>query len=474
MQSKPVIILQPRVQWIDPHINTDDKNTLSPLMNVFEALVKTHPQGGFQGCLAERWQVSDDAREWTFFLRKQVRFHSAQILTAQDVITSLKRMINPEVEGYLGTKGIYYHYLGSASITAADDLTMRLVLPYPMADLLDFLVKFPIAPHTCLHDPAARSIGTGPYRITHITEGRIEMRAFEHYWGEQPAFDTLIWFAEPDQTHRVEALLSGSADIISDLTPESAASVRGAKNACLASIESSLCTVFMCNHIRGVCTDRRVRQALNYGLDKDELIRQVMKGAARPINGPLTALHFGYNPEVPVYPHDPEKARALLAEAGYPDGMDLVLDVPTIIPDEAVALAEHMAEQYRRIGVRTVIKTFTDRTAYAEMVRAKQIDDACCFDSSPQSTYQVLSDKFHSGQHGPWWQGYQNREVDSLIDQAQATVDDTRRKEIYQQAYRLLHEDAPWIFLHNPILMWGLSPAVQGWKPNREGLIRLG
>jgi peptide/nickel transport system substrate-binding protein len=229
----------------------------------------------------------------------------------------------------------------------------------------------------------------------------------------------------------------------------------------------------MCNLQSGVCTDRRVRQALNYALDVPELIETVMEGAARPLNGPLTYLHFGNDPSAPPYPHDPEKARALLAEAGYADGLHLVLDVPTILPDEAPHLARRMAKQYAEVGIVTEIKEFTDRPGYADMVRAKQIDDACCFDSSPLSTYRVLHEKFHSGVRGPWWQGYSNPEVDALIDQAQATADNARRRDLYRRAYRMIRDDAPWIFLYSPTYSWGVGPRVRGWTAGNDGLIKL-
>ena len=229
----------------------------------------------------------------------------------------------------------------------------------------------------------------------------------------------------------------------------------------------------MCNLRSGVCADRRVRQALNYALDVPQIIDTAMHGAAQPLNGPLTCLHFGYDPETPPYPYDPDKARALLAEAGYADGLRLVLDVPTILPDEAPALARCMAEQYALVGIATEIREFADRPGYADMVRAKQMDDACCFDSSPLSTYRVLREKLHSGVRGPWWQGYINPEVDALIDQAQATADNARRQDLYRCAYRMIHDDAPWIFLYHPILFWGVGPRARGWAVGIDGLIRL-
>ena len=140
-----------------------------------------------------------------------------------------------------------------------------------------------------------------------------------------------------------------------------------------------MCTIFMCNLLSGICTDRRVRQALNYALDVSSLIETVMDGAAAPLNGPLTPLHFGRDPLVPSYSYSPEKALELLREAGYEKGLDVVLDIPAILPDEAPRLAELMAEQYEKVNIHATIREFKNRPKYATMVRAKQIDDACCF-----------------------------------------------------------------------------------------------
>ena len=107
------------------------------------------------------------------------------------------------------------------------------------------------------------------------------------------------------------------------------------------------------------------------------------------------------------------------------------------------------------------------------MVKAKQIDDACCFDSSPLSTYRIMREKFHSGIRGPWWQGYTNAEVDTLLNQAWTTADVTRRRDLYRRAYRLIRDDAPWIFLYNSILFWGVGPRARGWTPGIDGLVRL-
>jgi peptide/nickel transport system substrate-binding protein len=189
------------------------------------------------------------------------------------------------------------------------------------------------------------------------------------------------------------------------------------------------------------------------------------------LNGYLTSHHFGYNPDTPVYPYDPEKARSLIAEAGYGEGLDLVFDIPAGMPDEAPLLGRFMKEQYARVGISLEIKEHQDRAAYSEMVRDKNINDACCFDSSPRSTYRVLREKLQSTLEGPWWQGYENIEVNSLIQQAEATFDDTARQKIYWQIYTIVSDDAPWIFLYSPTRHYGVSSSLEDWRPRADGLL---
>jgi peptide/nickel transport system substrate-binding protein len=166
----------------------------------------------------------------------------------------------------------------------------------------------------------------------------------------------------------------------------------------------------------------------------------------------------------------------LLAEAGYPAGIDITVDIPTAMPDEARDLARCLVEQGAEAGIRVTVREHADRVAYAYMVRDKRIGDLCLFDSSPPSTYRVLREKFHSGVRGPWWQGYANAEVDRLIDEARGMVVAEDRTRLYRRAFNLIREDAPWLFLYAPHAAWGVSDRFAAtfpdWRPGDDGIIR--
>jgi peptide/nickel transport system substrate-binding protein len=455
----------------DPHIASDSSNRLSILFSVYEALVKLDEGGDYQPALAERWEVTEDARTWTFHLRDGVRFHNGEVLRASDVVATLGRVLDPAIGGSFGTQGVYISYLGDAEISALDDSTLRIVTGDPMADLLDLVVAMPISPAGELDKLPDEYVGSGPYRIAEESSDRLVLTAHDEYWGKTPDYREIVWIAEEDPEKRVEALLNGEADIAGGIGIQGQSRIAEDGRALSHEWDSGLAIIFMANSQQGPCQDRRVRQALNYAVDLDAIIAEIKHGAAKPLNGYLTPHHFGYNPDTPVYPYDPDRAKALLAEAGYPDGLELVFDIPSTMPDEAPDLARMMAEQYGRVGITLDIVEHQDRAAYSEMVREKRINDAAAFDSSPRSTYRVLREKIHSGLQGPWWEGYRNERVDSLIEEAQATVSDPERQAIYREIYTLIRDDAPWIFLYRPTRYWGVSPAMEDWRPRADGLL---
>ncbi len=459
-------ILQPSCPISDPHMWTDGRDRLSLRYAVYESLIRYGPDGGYQPSLAAAWSVEEDAATWTFEIYEGVRFHNGAPLTAQAVVSSLDRARGPGLPGELGTTGLYRSYLGDAEVQALDEHRVRVVTPAPMADLLDLLVEIPIVA------PGDPAVGTGRYRVAEAHEGEVRMVAVRDHRDGPAAYPRLLWRAEPSEARRLQALLDGEADLVTDLRPKDQAKIAGSKRGQFIVREGKVAVVFLCNTARGACADVRVRQALNYALDVPALIRDAVDGAAHPLNGPLTPRHYGHDPAAAPYPHDPARARALLAAAGYGNGLTLVVDIPTTHPDEAPRLTELMAKQYIEAGITLQINTFDDRPAYAEMVKAKRIDDACCFDSSPLSTWRVLREKFHAGVRGSWWQGYSNPQVDALLDQASAVIDPDRRQVLYRRAYRLIRDDAPWIFLYNPTLAWGLGPRAGTAEPGVDGAIR--
>ena len=469
--SRTLRILQKHTRIGDPHVTSDDVDRLSILYAIVEPLIRREPGGTYRPCLAARWSLSDDARTWTFQLREGVIFHDGKPFDAGDVVTSLTRIRDENVGGELGTTGVFQSYLAGSTIEAAGSHTVMLTTSEPTADLLDLLVDIPILSKAGIERLPEGFVGTGPYECKAHSEARVLLTRHPRYWAPDDRPLVIDWMSVPDPQERLIRLLAGRADVAGALPPWARDALDAASGIRLVRVQTSVCATFMGNLFEGLCTHRAARQALNYALNIPDLIRTVAHDAAFPLTGPLTAFHLGFDPETPGYSYDPKRARALLDEAGFGPTLGLTLDVPTTLPDEALDLAEKMAEYYSDIGIETRIITHQNRPAYAERVRAKKIHDAACFDSTPFSTFRVFREKFHSGLRGPWWLGYDNPRVNRLIDTARATVAVSERQGLYRQAYALLSEDAPWIFLYNPIRYLGARRDLGAWHPSPEGYL---
>ncbi|MEM8861062.1 MAG: ABC transporter substrate-binding protein [Chloroflexota bacterium] len=465
-----MIILQPSLRLADPHICTDFKDRLNVYTAIFDTLVRRDLSGRFVPQLAKSWQVSDDAKTWTFALRNNVIFHNGDGFSAADVVANLKRACDPVVGGELGTEGVWASYIGDAECVSLDETTVQLTLSRPMADLCELLMAIPILPKAVLSESPLPLIGSGPYRPISVTDHTVVLEPFNRCVTRQPSSaENLEFRAEPDEAQRLAAVQSGEAAMATALSAGSAEQLGES----VMSYESNLCVAMLINCMTGPGTNRNLRQALNYAINTQEMIDQARGGAAIPLNGPLTDLHFGCDSSIPPYSYDPAGARELV-ELAKAEGFDgkLDVDIPMILPDESPLLGDMLKQYCAAVGIEVTLHHYEDRPAYAHMVKRKDIHDVCCFDSSPLSTYRVLHEKINSYAAGPWWQGYDNPKVNNLLDQAARTVDDDARQKIYYEAYQMMHEDAPWIFLYRPTYFFGISGELPTVVISPEGILR--
>ncbi len=448
-----VTILQPRVPLGDPHDCTDAADELCILGAIYDTLLRREDTGFAPG-LAESWQVSGDARTWRFRLRDGVTFHDGTPCDAAPVQASLERMTR-EDKGYtLGSPAVWRQYLHGAEYRA-DGLDLTVRLAEPMADFPDVLVQgFLVAPGAFAAldagDPMAHC-GTGPYRLAARSEDEIRLEAAS----AGLANPSLTWRREPDPEARRRAVETGAAQVATAVDP--ASRTRGAT---LHRYRAPVAIIYLLNAAKGPLQDPRIRRALTLAVNREALIRDVMQGQAEPLPGFVSPAHFGADTTTGDT-HDPDSARILLAEAGHPNGLTLAVDCPTRLPDEAPELTQALAAQLAQVGITLNIHMHQDREAYAHMVRRKEIHDLCVFDSSPMSTFRVLYEKIDSRIAGAWWQGYENAQVEALIDAGRRTPDAAARAALYRQAYRLLQQDPPWLTLYNPmraILLAGDHP----------------
>jgi peptide/nickel transport system substrate-binding protein len=423
--------------------------------------------------LASSWAVQPDGLTWLFRIREGVTFHNGDKLTANDIVASMRRIIDPDLGGAFGTQGVYASYIGSAFFEAPKNDVFKIITNEPMADLLDLISDMPIAPSNELDILPNEYIGTGLYSVVSKTKEEVVMEKNRKHWGKKAIANEVTWIEISDPINRLEMVKNREANIGALIDYNAVKEHSDSNRSFIYSLESSLCIIFMMNLLKGVCKDRRIRQALNYGLDVDAIIQKVKQGTATRLNGYITPHHLGYNNNTKFYQYEPNHAKELLNKAGYSNGMKITIDLPKTMPDEAPELGQIMKKYYEKIGIDVEIMSYRDRRAYAEMVRDKKIHDLCCFDSSPLSTFRVLREKIHSRINGPWWEGYRNLLVDQLIDQSQITFEIHEREAIYKKIFQIIRDDAPWVFLYRPTYFWILDIALKNWVPTSIGILNL-
>jgi peptide/nickel transport system substrate-binding protein len=429
--------------------------------HMYENLVRVEdPMGDIKPQLAERWEVSSDGLTYTFFLRKNVKFHDGASFDANAVKATFDRLLNPKTRS--PQRGVVGHTL-IEEVKVVDQYTVTFKLKQPFAPFLRGLAST----HSAIVSPLALQkygtdlievpAGTGPFKFVSWKRGEsLVLERFDDYWGEKATVKRVVIRFMPEAGTREAALLAGDVDV-AVLPPASDLPKLTADPAVKVYTPPTQRIIFIALNTQwGPLKDARVRQALNYAVDKQAIVEKVVFGLATPAVAPLPEFLIK-NTRIGFYEYNPQKAKQLLAEAGYPNGfkMTIIHPVGRYIQDKQIA--EAVQSYLRDVGVEVELKT-TDWPTFVQLVR-KPLDEQVqshqavllgwgywLYDPHPQLVGQFHSSQWPDKGLAPAF--YKNTRVDELLDQAAATVDEAKRTQLYSEASKLIWDDAPWIFLH--------------------------
>lgn len=429
---------------LDPHVGTDTTAIIAGAL-IYEGLVE-NVRGEIQPLLAESWEISEDNLTYTFDLRDDVVFHGGRPMTAEDVVYSLERVMDPETRSPNAA-----NYEDISSVEAPDDQTVVITLAQPFAPLLfqlsalsSSVVDREVVESDGLSGPPGG--GTGPFMLdTHNVGRNLSLAANPDYWhAELPYLDGIEFTWNPDDNARAAAIRSESVDLLFQPAPTFMETLMNDPNLKWYGGSGSLSLHLLLNTSKEPFDDERVRQAVFHTLDRQELLDVANEGYGIPLNG-------GYLPpdrwgglQEPVYGEpDLETARELLAEAGYPDGFEAEL---TVIGSSAFQLRQAEVEQAQlaEIGIDITLNP-------VDASVSRDLTDSGDFDMY-QSGFGLRADPnerftaaFHS-EGGLNWAGWSDEEFDGLIEEARVVGDQAERAELYEQADRILAERGPAAF----------------------------
>lgn len=458
-----VIALTAEPRSLDPHVATA-LNDFRILVNVYEGLVRFR-DGTLEPepALARSWSVSADGRRYTFRLREGVRFHDGTPFDAEAVRFNFERMLDAD-HPYHGTGPfpLAFFFAPVARVEVVDRRTVTLHLTEPFAPLLANLAY----PTGLMVSPAAvrrhgagygrHPAGTGPFRFLRWDpRRRVVLERNPDYRGAPARPRVLVFRPLADPMTRVAELMAGGVDVVTELSPDNVALLRGDARFTVLEQGGPHLWFLILNTREGPLRDRRVRQAVNYAVDKRALVTQVLQDTALVAAGPVPrAFAWAYDDALQPYPFDPARARALLREAGVAPGTELRLLAPTAGSGMLAPLQMAAAIQgdLAAVGLAVRIETHEWNTFLARVNRglAGQADMAemAWMTNDPDTLpYLALRSSAVPAQGGFNAGYYANPRVDALIAQARAATDRDGRARLYRELQRVVHQDAPWLFV---------------------------
>jgi len=459
-------------QVTDFNSNRVGRRIVEPLLTFAEESTQLVPN------LAESWTISPDGLQYTFKLRKGVKFHDGTPFNAAAVKFSIERQINPEhPASKIGKYPFANYFFGNVkAIEAMDEGTVRFVLKEPRASFLVVMAAAaasmvsPAAMMKAGVDFASAPVGTGPFRYTSWTKGQaVVLEKFPDYWKGAPKIERVVYRPIVEDQARLTELLTGTLDLIVGVPADFVAQLESSPKVNLLKQVGAHVWYLGINNTKKPLDDKRVRQALNYAVNKEAIVRDVLKGTGAISRGPVLPGTWGADPSLAAYPYDPARAKKLLADAGYPNGFSTTMWVPESGSgmQSPVAMAIVMQSNLRAVGVNVTLQTMEWGAYIAKLRTREQELFALSWAAGSEDPDMVMYPLFHSSQwspNGPNRALYKNEKFDALLTEARQVTDQAKRAALYREAQKILVEDAPWVFVDHEIQIAATSKRVQGFK----------
>ena len=439
---------------LDPH-KTVKAGTREVMFNVFEGLMKPTPDGDLTPAIAESYEVSEDRMTYTFHLREGVQFHNGKTVTAEDVVYSIQRCAAATETGIVQVEA----FSVIQDIKTPDDKTVAITISEPSNEFISYMTTAILPADYDKQDTAP--VGTGPFKfVSRTAQDSVVLEKFDGYWGTPAQLDKVTLKIIENADSLMMSLQSGAIDLCAHLTSTQVAQL--GENFDVAEGTMNLVQALYLNNAEKPFDDVRVRQALCYAVDKQEIIDLAFDGYGSPIGSSMYPAFGKYFDDslTNYYTKDVEKAKALLAEAGYPGGFDMTITVPSNYKPH-MDTAEVLVQQLAQIGVNAAIEPIEWESWVSDVYVGRQFQSTVVGVDASNMTARALMERFTSD-YGKNFINYNNAEYDALFRQTLTAYDDAEQTALYKQMLANLTENAANAYIQDLADLVAVRKGVEG------------
>jgi len=440
---------------LDPH-KAISAGTSEVLFNLFEGLVNPSPDGGIEAAVASDYTVSEDGRLYTFTLREGVTFHNGDPVTAGDVVYSLERCAGSENEGV----PLISAFSNVEKIEAPDDSHVTVALAEPSLEFINSMTAA-IIPAGSGAEQATAPVGTGPFKfVSYTPQQSMEVERYGGYWGEGARLERVTFQIVTDMNTLVMGLQGGSLDMVIHMP--STVSGQLENDFTILQDTMKLVQALYLNNAVKPFDDVRVRQAMYYAINVPEIIEFVCDGAGVPTGTSMYPAQKRYFlPELAEnYQQDLEKAKALLAEAGYPDGFEMTITVPSNY-QQHVDTAQVIASQLSAVGITATLQSVEWETWVSDVYRGRSYQSTVSGIAASDMTAREMLQRYKSD-HQKNFINFQDAEYDEAVNAAIATLDEEEQVRLFKRAEEILNEQAASLWLQDLCDLVVMRPDLDG------------
>lgn len=488
--SQIVVGLQAEPTTLDTNQMSDFNSTRAG-MEMFEGLVRFKDESTeIEPCLAEKWDISKDGLTYTFYLRKDVKFHDGTPFNADAVKFTVDRQID---------KNHPYHNTGEfayADFTFGKVKEVKVVDPYTVT----FVLKEPFAPflaNLAMHsativspeavkkygkDFSKNPVGTGPYKFVKWEPGvEIILEKNPNYWGEKAKIDRLVFKPIVDDTTRVTELESGNVDFIVGISPDDLSRLEANPDFKVIKQPGMHTWWTAMNTLKKPFNDVRVRQAVNYAINREAIVKDILKDTGVLANSPLPPVIWSHTDDVTKYEYNPEKAKQLLKEAGYPNGFEVTYWVPESGSgmQQPTTMATAIQADLAKVGIKVKIQTMEWGTYLDKVFSPPDKNDMLMHQMSwvgdngdPDNFLYILYSSKQYPTDGFNDSYYKNPKLDELLDKARSEQDQNKRAAMYEEAQKIITADAPVVLVDHETQIVAMKKNIEGFKLHPTGVFR--